>query len=128
MPITQEGTMVPFSLGAGQSSFQDLTNPLSFISGYSDSAVATNAGVASTNSVATPKMSTVWYLFAIGLTLVVLNFAVERQNSPSQFHLIHIGLWNWIVVTLMVVLGLVTVKTLLNKYQVPGLTDLVNAV
>jgi hypothetical protein len=35
---------------------------------------------------------------------------------------------SWLIVTLMAIAGIIAAKVILNRWKVPGLTDLVNAV
>jgi hypothetical protein len=37
------------------------------------------------------------------------------------------SLINWLIVTLMAVTGIVLLKWVLNRYNIPGVTDIVNA-
>jgi hypothetical protein len=37
------------------------------------------------------------------------------------------SLLNWLIITLMAVTGIVFLKWVLNRWNVPGLTDIVNA-
>jgi hypothetical protein len=126
MPITQQGTTYGINIGPGQGDDFNLTNPSLFLASQPGDAEADNTAISGAPN-SQPSMSVIWYFAAVVLILVALNFAVEREGSRSQFHLVHIGVWNWIVITLMAVLGIIAVKTIFNKYQVPGLTTLINA-
>lgn len=62
----------------------------------------------------------------IGL-LVVMKLLGESNSTKIQPAHIAIGGYNLIAVTVTSVIGIVLLKVVFNKFQVPGITDLVNA-
>jgi hypothetical protein len=131
MPSTRSGEYYAFQTRPGISLDDQLTN------GAVGMGMAlganTQVDVESTSGVAvaaTPKVAaSIWITLTVvvGL-LVVMKFAIEHEKSGMQPALMGIGVWNWVAVTIMATLGIVTEKALLNKYNyIPGLTEYVNA-
>lgn len=74
------------------------------------------------------KPNLLWILFALFLIVVAMKFAMEHEKSGMQPHFIGIGLWNFVAIGLMVTLFIIVEKTILNKFYVKGVTELVNIV
>jgi hypothetical protein len=90
-------------------------------------AAASASGSPAATSTAAPKVSTLWYLFGVILVIVAFKWAVEHEKSGMEFSFVGISVYNWIAVGSLSFLFLVAIKVIFNKYQVPGLTDLINA-
>lgn len=120
MPVTSGGVKYAFDASPGvgydDAIIQSSGNP-SVVSAAGDV-----AGAAST-----PKVSTLWYFFGIIALIIALKFSMEHEKSGMDPQLIGIGVFNLLSVTFMALIGFILLKTILNKYNVPGLTDLVNA-
>ena len=124
MPQNATGAIVPFDMLPGIGVAQGMASP-SLFADYNG--IQAEAAPATNPTASAPaKVSTVWYLFAVILIAVLLKFVVEHEKSGMEVGYVHIGFYDWIAVGLMTLIFLIVVKTLLNKYPVPGLTDLVN--
>ena len=125
MPVTQSGIRYPFDLTPGQSGSMSLgtVDNVFGYSGTSDNNTA-DVTVTPTNS----NMSSIWYFLLVAAILVVIKFLVEHEKSGVQPVIMGVGVYNFIVITLIAILGIAGFKVIFNKYQVPGLTTLVNAV
>jgi hypothetical protein len=122
MPVTQSGQVYAFGTGPGMQP-QDL---LSVPDGFMDEI----AGTASPAQVASPtenKVNPLYVLGGIFLLLVLAKVGSEHEKSGMQPHLMGVGVWNFVVVGILAVLFLVSSKAILNKYPVPGLTQVINA-
>jgi hypothetical protein len=75
-----------------------------------------------------PQVNYLWYILAIFLLLVALKYASQHERSGMQPAIAGIGVYNYIVIGIMSMLFIITAKVILNKYQVKGLTTLVNMV
>jgi uncharacterized oligopeptide transporter (OPT) family protein len=87
---------------------------------------------ANTASVPTPKASYMWYIAAVVVVLLIIKFASEHEKSGIDPQFVGIGVYNFVAVTFMAVLGIWVVKIIANKYgsatgPTSGLTDLINA-
>lgn len=67
--------------------------------------------------------------FLIGLIglLVLMKVLGESSKTDIEPAHLHIGGYNLVAVTVTSVVGIVLLKVIFNKFQVPGITDLVNA-
>jgi len=123
--ITANGQFVPLSLDNAYGNQQQVTSPNSFYNSSGSGAVSANtvAPVASQG-----RTSALWYIFAVLLILVAIKFASEHEKSPMRDSISFAGIsvYNYIVIGLMAMLFIVTAKIVFNKWQVPGLTDIVN--
>jgi hypothetical protein len=120
-----DGAFVPQDLGPGMGGLDNLTLAGNLADSYNDSPLTT----AQAASQDTQQPSYLWYFLAIFIVLVALRFASEHEKIgiKDEPHLAGIGVWNFVTITLMALLGLTTLKTIFNKYPVRGLTDFVNA-
>ncbi len=125
MPQTQSGVNIPFDMGPGVGDDDMLTLSNSYAD-FSDNMVNANP-LSVGQPMATPKVSAVWYLFGLILILIAFKFAVEHEGS-TEMSFMGISVYNFLAVTLMVIPGIALFKIAVNKYYVPGLTDLVNTV
>lgn len=126
MAVLQGGQSVPLMLAPGVGTLNNTvrsSNYAQFGTGGGISASPANPGAVATVA---PKVSTIWYFFAVILLLIGLKFAVEHERTKMDFSFAGIGVYNFIVITIMALLGIITFKVILNKWQVPGLTDLIN--
>jgi hypothetical protein len=105
------------------------TNVQDDVTNASDIADVTNtsgSNVPSDNSSAGKQV--VVTIVAVIIGLIVLKYLSEHEKAGMEMHLISIGVWNWIIGGLMVVLFIVCAKTIVNKYNVPvGLRNFINA-
>lgn len=126
MPVAQNGTLYPFtSIGMGPSI---AATTVQEYGSYDAGDITPDAGDPTTVSPVAPKQSTLWYVGAIVVLIVALKFAMEHEKSGIQPSFVGIGAFNFAAIGLMAVLFIVVIKTIVNKYQIPGLTDVVNAV
>lgn len=67
--------------------------------------------------------------FLIGLIglLVVMKLLGESNKTSIQPAHLHIGPYNILTVTVTAIVGIVLAKIAFNAFQIPGITDLVNA-
>lgn len=70
---------------------------------------------------------TVLYWVVIFGALLLLKYTSNRSEDMTP-SIMGIGVYNFIAVTLMAIFGIVGMKVIFNKYKVPGMTELVNAV
>lgn len=120
------GTQVPLQLTAGIGKLQSLSqagNYLSWGDGSVVEASPTNAAIPTA-----PKTSSLLYLFGAVLIIVLFKFAVEHEKSGMQFGFLGISVYNMLAVGSLAFLFLIILKVTVNKWPIPGLTDLVNVV
>ena len=132
MPISQGGYVYPFDATGGMGDDVQATTVSDYgvfagdnvnpSAGNTDAATFTNA------STVTPKTSTLWYVAGIVILLVILKYGSEHEKSGLEPKIVGIGVWNFATVGIMAILFILVIKTILNKYSVPGLTDIINAV
>lgn len=68
-----------------------------------------------------------WIAAVVGV-LFAIHALSHRTRNAAEFGTVKVGAENILLVTLMAVLGITTLKMILTKYQVGGLTTLVQAV
>jgi hypothetical protein len=125
MSIFANNTIVPLNLNGASNANQAYMS-----SGHLVSPNAPNSNQATGTAVmqaATPPVNPLLYLAVIVLFLVGIKFASEHERSGFSPTLIGVGVWNMIAVGGMALLFILCLKIVVNKYQVPGLTTLVNA-
>ena len=129
MPAAQSGYVSPFNGMAGIGTDTEATLSSSFLEYDSGGALIPEAGTPTTTDVVAtqPKVSTLWYLASIVLLIVILKFAMEHEKSGMEPSFVGIGVYNFIAVGLMALLFIILAKLITNKWQVPGLTHIVNA-
>jgi len=130
MPSTQSGNVYPFNGMAGTGSDVQAALSSSFLEYGAEGTIIPEAGTPTTTDTATntpPKISTLWYLGSIVLLIVILKFAMEHEKSGMEPSFVGIGVYNFIAVGLMALLFIVLAKVIVNKWQVPGLTHVINA-
>jgi hypothetical protein len=71
--------------------------------------------------------NTVVYWVVIFAALMLLKYTSNRRDDMTP-SILGIGVYNFLAVTLMAIFGIVGMKVIFNKYKVPGMTELVNAV
>ena len=74
------------------------------------------------------SISPVTVLIGLVIVIVSLRLIGDSPKTSIEGAHIHIGGYNVITMLLVVWFGTVFAKTLLNRWQVPGLTDVINAV
>lgn len=136
--IVQSGANVPNHLGPYMGQFSALTKmPLD--PGYGPPPNV-NDGVAVVQG-ATPSASggvnnagptahvvpVTTYLFGLLVLLIGLKYLSEHEKAKMQVAVIGIGVWNWVVITLMAILGITVSKAIFNRYPVRGITQIVNS-
>ena len=130
---TLSGQYAPIGLGWGLQAQDLMTLPVNSLNPVATPALqapdaAGNIDVTATDQAAAPpRHNYLLVMLGIVVLLIVLKYASEHEKSGMQPSLVGIGLWNWIVVTIMAVLGLATAKTLVMKYPVKGLTEVIGA-
>ena len=134
MALTQAGTVIPQSTGPGVGFLDQLTQADSFLTGTGTGTLqAAPAAPAKSPSAIKLPASASAYLGTLGAVLVlllVLKFGMEHEKSGMEPHLLGIGVWNIMVVSIMAVLGISTTKIIVNKYAAnyKPLVDIVNMV
>ncbi len=120
--ILQDGTNLGQSFIPGTTPAQSITNGYS----VSNSDGTSNSGALQPTSA--PSMAAIWYYFAIIVVIVALKWLIEHEKSGVQPAIVGISVYNWLAISLMSILGIVGFKVIVNKYNIPGLQSLVNAV
>jgi hypothetical protein len=64
---------------------------------------------------------------AVLVLLVALKFGAEHGAQESEFSSIRVGLWSFLVITIVAVLGLNFAKWVFGTWTVPGVSQLVLA-
>lgn len=122
MPATNSGHAYAFDMTSGANALQNtLASPENLIGKVSD---GQNTDVEMTTKA--PAVNYLWYIFGIFILLVVFKFASESSKTSINPSFMGVGLWNFFTVGIMATLFIVVEKTILNKYRVTGLTDIVN--
>jgi hypothetical protein len=129
MPVTTGGQAYAFDTSPGIRFQDQLTNAnagINMLMGDTQVDAQATAGVGTTSA---KTSASIWITLVVVLgLLIVMKFSIEHEKSGMQPALMGIGIWNWVAVTIMATLGIVTEKALLNKWNyIPGLTDYVNA-
>lgn len=103
--------------------------------GYTSNTGSSGASVVSTNPAVAASQNPVitasnpWITFvAIIVILCILKWAMEHEKSGMQPAFMGIGMYNFIAVTLMATLGILTEKAIVNKYPIKGVTNLINGI
>ena len=73
------------------------------------------------------SQKSVAYWVVIFAALLILKYTANRRDDMTP-SILGIGVYNFLAVTLMAIFGIVGMKVIFNKYPVPGMTDVVNAV
>lgn len=124
MPQTNSGDLYGISFEPGMSR-ADMYTVASF------SQVATQPiGTKTDSGLSQPAQKTgaLWYLLGFVILIFAAKFLVEHEKSGLDPKIMGFGLFNMLAATIMVIPGIAVTKIVLNKYQVKGLTDLVNIV
>lgn len=121
MPIDASGRVYAF----GTSGF-GVQDRLTRSTMNSSAGVFTPQGAETVAGDDAPEVNTVGYLIAAFVLLVILKYATEHEHANMQVELVGISVWNWISIGLMSTLFIVSFKTILNKYPIKGITQLVN--
>jgi len=128
MAVLRNGMSYPQDLNPGVG----MDDQYTFASNFADFGSSDMSGMIAnpidTTSVPAPKVSTLWYLFAVILLIVAFKFAVEHEHSGMQLSFVGIGVWNFVAVGILSFLFIVLLKVVFNKYHVDGLTELINVV
>lgn len=68
-----------------------------------------------------------WW-FVLAAALIGLKFVAQKLGQGEDFRSIRVSIHNVIVISLAAVIGIAFMKVVFNRWKVPGLTTLVNAV
>ncbi len=124
MPNTVGGGSYGVSFQPGISYADQLT-----IGGYSDlGSQPTGAPTAPAVQAGASKTKPLYYVLAIFLLLVVLKYTSEHEKAGMEPKIVGVGVYNMFAITIMAMFGIIIFKIGFNKYQVDGMTDLVNMV
>ena len=135
MPVSQDGSIYPLDAmgGIGQDIFMMMPADYGVANGDSiePAQLTTQQTAGSGQAAASPKTSYLWYIAAVVVLLVIIKFASEHEKSGMDPSFVGIGVYNFIAVTFMAILGIWIVKIIANKYgptagPASGLTDLIN--
>ena len=86
------------------------------------SGVATSAGA----PIKTQGQSLWWWVGIVALLLVTV-FVARKAGGEEDFRNIRPTFYNFATITLTAVIGIVGLKVIVSRWQVPGLTDVVLA-
>lgn len=95
------------------------------VTGSSAAGYAQNSSGTQQTSTVAPATKVLTYMAAVFVLLLIIKYASEHERSGFNPAFLGVGFYNLVTVTLMAVLGLSASKVILNKYYVPGLTELV---
>jgi hypothetical protein len=68
---------------------------------------------------------TTWLVVFVGFLIAMWALPLAWKGVDDEFHA-HVSLWNFVVNTFQVGLGIVLLKLVFNRFQVNGLTQIVN--
>lgn len=130
MPLLPNGSPFAFDLSGRGSSIpiQDRLTQSTSVGNMDNSFADTGANVSGNTSTTVSSVNYLWYFAAIVAFLIVLKYASEHEKSEFQPSLVGIGVWNFVTIGIMAMLFLATMKVIVNKYHIKGVTDLVNFV
>lgn len=86
------------------------------------SAVGTSAGM----PIKTQGQSLWWWVGIVALLLVTV-FVARKAGGEEDFRNIRPTFYNFATITLTAIIGIVGLKVIVSRWQVPGLTDVVLA-
>ena len=86
------------------------------------SGVATSAGA----PIKTQGQSLWWWVGIVALLLVTV-FVARKAGGDEDFRNIRPTFYNFATITLTAIIGIVGLKVIVSRWQVPGLTDVVLA-
>lgn len=92
-----------------------------------DSLPASDNTVNPTASALSAKSALV-YLGVIIVILILLRFMRDDERTEKKEDLLPVNVYNVLIITGSAIVGLAIVKIAVNKYNVPGLTTLVNTI
>lgn len=127
--VTQGAMVYPFDnrMGVGIQDRLTQSSTMSF-GGVPLSGVDENAMFAATDKGGDePKVNYLWFILGIVIILAILKYASEHEKAAMEPKIVGVGVYNWVVVGILAMLFMLVTKTILNKYPIKGLTDIVNA-
>lgn len=124
MPVTSQGQV--FALNPAGFGAEDYLTQMAFDPATDAVPDVSNPMRADVNPDANPKANYTVVLLGCFALLVALGYAVKHEKSDMKLGHTDIGVYNFLATGLMATLFIVTSKTLLNKYPVTGLTQIVN--
>ena len=127
MPALQDGTVFAFGTMPGMTPQDYDSNEPSMQYDTDVSVTGSQPPNQPQAHVATPRANYVAYLIGIAVFLIVLKFASEHEKYGIDPKIGGIGAWNFVVFGIMAQLWFVGTKVIFNKWQVKGITDIVNA-
>lgn len=120
-PTAPGGTTASAGMALNQNTNVIMTDPST-----GTAAVGTTAGAPSTTLNTSGKG--LWYWVGIVLLLLVTVFVARKAGGEEDFRNIRPTFYNFFAITLTAIVGIVGLKVIFGKYQVPGLSDVLLAV
>jgi hypothetical protein len=117
--VSRTNPYSPWSSEAGSTTHANLAG-----FGFDRNSIASMGGVLQQNFLGEP----LWFYAGLIAILGAWKFIGEHENSNINPAHLHIGGYNLVGVTVTAIVGIVLLKMLVNRWQVPGLTQLINAV